>query len=117
MASYFCKYMFRHGPFDIQGGGPWVFGPGREIFFGQNRKKIITKNYIYDIKDFATTLCLIQALVTTSCFHDNLIPKFKSFATNSHSIQVSATTADCSRNIVNLTLFRFSSQLHTDRLI
>ena len=54
----------RHGPFDIQGGGgAWNFGPGREIFFGQNRSKIIvfagpsgriiiffiTKSYIYDI--------------------------------------------------------------------
>ena len=23
---------FRHGPFDIQGGGAWVFGPGQDIF-------------------------------------------------------------------------------------
>ena len=30
----------RHGPFDIQGGA-WVFGPGKNIFFGQNRSKII----------------------------------------------------------------------------
>ena len=31
----------RHGPFDIQGGGAWIFGPGKNIFFGQNRSKII----------------------------------------------------------------------------
>ena len=56
---------FRHGPFDIQGrGGARVFGPGQDIFFRQNRSKIIffagpsgriiiifliTKSYIYNI--------------------------------------------------------------------
>ena len=52
----------RHGPFDIQGGGAWVFGPGQNIFFGQNRSKIIffagpsgriiffiTESYLYSI--------------------------------------------------------------------
>ena len=107
------------------GGG----GGGREFFFGQNRSKIIffagpsgriiffiTKNYIYmfNMKAFATTYCLIHAFAITS-YSTVLI--FKAFATNSHSFQVFATTADCSRNIVNLTLFRFSSQIQTDRLI
>ena len=31
----------RHGQFDIQGGGAWVFGPGQNIFLRQNRSKII----------------------------------------------------------------------------
>ena len=41
-------------------------------------------------------LCLIQAFATTSCFRNNLILKFKAFALYSHSIQVFATTTDCS---------------------
>ena len=40
-----CEYIFwtliRHGPFDIQGGGAWVFGPGQNISFGKNRSKVI----------------------------------------------------------------------------
>ena len=54
----------RHGPFEIQGGGggAWVFGPSQNIFFGQNRSKIIffagpsgriiffiTENYLHSI--------------------------------------------------------------------
>ena len=74
----------------------------------------ITESYLHSILAFATTLCLIQAFATTSCFRDNLILKFKAFALYSHSIQVFATTTDCSsRNkhsfIVNFTLLSFSS--------
>ena len=45
-------------------------------------------------------------------FRNNLILKFKAFATNSHSIQQLQKEQPDSF-IVNLTLFRFSSQLHT----
>ena len=42
--DYFLFHI-RHGPLDIQGGGggggAWVFGPGQDIFFRQNRSKII----------------------------------------------------------------------------
>ena len=39
----FHPQKLRHSPFDIQGGGggAWVFCPGQDIFFGQNRSKII----------------------------------------------------------------------------
>ena len=42
--SLTIQFFVRHGPFDIQGGGgggAWVFGPGQNIFFGQNRSKFI----------------------------------------------------------------------------
>ena len=35
-------HLFRHGPFDIQGGGGGLgFWSGPRYFFGQNRSKII----------------------------------------------------------------------------
>ena len=94
----------------FRGGGLGFFVRAKIFFFGQNRSKIIffagplgriifffiTERYIYNIYAFATTLCLIQAFATTSCFRDNLILKFKAFALYSHSIQVFATTTDCS---------------------
>ena len=99
----------RHGQFDIQGGG-LGFWSGPKYFFKTKSEQdyffcrpfgpvnffFRTENYIYNIQAFATTLCLIQAFATTSCFRDNLILKFKAFALYSHSIQVFATSTDCS---------------------
>ena len=93
------------------GGGSWKFCLGREIFFGQNRSKIIfspalraglfffvTKSYIYDKKFFRDINFTLNSgfrnnFMLNSSFRDNLILEYKAFAPNSHSIQVFATTA------------------------
>ena len=89
----------------------WIVTPGRYSMGGGGGVKILSYRhtgplgriyfhnrkdwYIYNIWAFATTLCWIQAFATTSCFRD----KFKAFALYSHSIQVFATTTDCSSRI------------------
>ena len=71
----------RHGPFDIQGGGAWNFGPGREFFFQTKSERDYffrrpfgpdyffhnQKLHLWHIGFRDIYLCLIQAFATTSC--------------------------------------------------
>ena len=62
---------FRHGPFDILGGGAWNFFPGQEFFFGQFWNKIIffagpSGRIIFFILTKSYNTCIhVEAFATT----------------------------------------------------
>ena len=116
----------------IFGGGGELglgFWSGPRIFFGQNQSKIIffaglfffiTDSYIYNT-GFRGNLVMLNSgfrynFMLNLCFRDKRILKFnplRQIHTQSRFSQQLQTAVGTDNFIVNLTLYRFSSKLHT----
>ena len=67
----------RHGPFDIQGGGAWVFGPGQDIFSDKIRARLFfLRHFGPDYFFFITkslNICFRDYFMLNSGFRDNFM--------------------------------------------